>query len=212
MGGSADDPNEAILADMTDSERNAWRQALSGWPGDSWPNGPFPDWDAMGEEELAFNMNCSSRGMNQALAERDFANHDEFAPLLEAIDEFQGDLKLEITEADQAWSTCMADNGFPGIERQRQSQQQLSDEWVETWNEITGRPDWVGNPTLANSPELVNLRERELDQALADLDCRVATDFKARHQAQINAWETQFVNDHQASLNALRDAAAQFGN
>jgi len=53
------------------------------------------------------------------------------------------------------------------------------------------------------------LRERELEIALADFDCRVASDFSARQEARRIEIETQFVDDHHAALTALRAAAEQ---
>jgi len=53
------------------------------------------------------------------------------------------------------------------------------------------------------------MREREIDMALADFDCRVAVDYDARQAAVVNETETQFVNDHRSALEALRSAFEQ---
>jgi len=137
---------------------------------------------------------------------------DEFAPLFAALSEMQTRvLRIEISDAERDWATCMADAGYPGFERWFDPAQAISEAWTE-WHMSLDWENWDGrSPMATNDPELAALQEREIEMALADFDCRVVVNFDARQAARQLEAETQFYHDHQAELKALQSAAEQLG-
>jgi hypothetical protein len=118
-------------------------------------------------------------------------------------------LRIEISEAERDWASCMADAGFPGFERWFDPAQALQEAWLD-WHMSLDWENWDGrSPMAANNPELAALQEQEIGMALSDFDCRFAVNFAARQAARQLEAETQFYHDHQAALRALQAAAEQ---
>ena len=118
---------------------------------------------------------------------------NQFAPLHEALINMLNELNAEVSEAERDWTWCMADAGFPGFERQNDARFSIMD-----------------IPMFDLSPEEhAALTELEITTALADFDCRVATNFQARQDERRIAAETQFIQDHRHDLAALQSAMEQ---
>jgi len=204
--------------DLTETELAAFHRTLSGPPCEEWGEvdrigcSTPTDWT---RREIAEMQGCEGQAQLQIWDESPtgLSYSDEFASLFEAIEYFQVEFRRVIGDEEIDWAACMANNGHPGFERRENEdvfsfwslpERQIVD---ADWSIVT-RP---GNPTLANSPALQELLEQEINLALADLDCRTAVDYRARQTARRIAAETQFINDHQPELAALRDAAEQRG-
>ena len=191
---------------ISDSEYEAFSRALWGPPcseiGEIQPNGVcmMPDnWQedggCIGQAGLLLAAETPS-GLQQS---------DEFAPLFDAIDQMRANLRRDISEEEIDWAACMADNGFPVFERR------------EAPEVLTSQPEWKLHNEYGEfisefglfSPEIATFQQREIDMALADLNCRIETTYQARQDARRLAAETQFVNDHRAELEAIRAAAEQ---
>jgi len=191
MGGTDFGPNNQMLGELSESERAAWEEALWG-------------------EILGDDLNCFSRAWNQAWNEVDISRSEQFTPLMEAINQFQQLLDHDISAADHDWAICVANAGFPGFTRQTEAADSIWMARLEAVNETTRNPNWPGGePSATNSPLLAELQLREINLALADLQCRNSTDFQTRHNAHLTVLETQFVADHRADLEALRSALEQ---
>jgi len=196
---SATDPNTAIRAALTPAEDEAWQFAYYGGP----------DYDT--------NPGCWVTAQLTANAETPSGwarESQQFAPLMSAIDEFWESLSSDIPfEHERDWSYCMADAGYPGFDWQRDAQFSVLTELMELRNNgVFEGLFW--DPVIAAqsgelAPELTELREKEIDLALADFDCRQSTNYDAREAARITEAETQFLNDHRQELEALRDAIEQ---
>jgi len=197
------DPNADLLAAMSEAEATAWQQAL---------------WGVLSQtDDDSGDGHTGCWGWASAETDDDAALHavtmsDEFAPLVEALQRFSDVQWTEITEADRDWVNCMADAGHPGFEHRYDARNSIQTEQNEFWNNF----DWEswddgigGMPNPSDFPELAELGEREIELALADLDCRVTVDLQARNLAHQIAAETQFFNDHRAELEALRSAIEQ---
>ena len=197
-------PNAAFINSLSESEREAFNRALNGtFP----PDGSDYDFD----EWVLDPNNQGCRGL--AWQQTAFVIHqsDEFAPLFEAIDQFRENLTLSATDADIDWAACMAEAGYTGYQARpdfqalfNQKARAITTELQEQGRAITRWPELP-----ANQPEIAALFEREIETALADLDCRIATNWDARQQAAVFELEAQFVTDHQAQFNALRAAVEQ---
>ena len=123
----------------------------------------------------------------------------EFAPLFAALSDMKFALANEISSADRDWANCMADSAFPNFERQIDAR--------EFANERKAEFDLSYDGT--DTPERQRLREQLVELALADFDCRIATDFDGHQTERRIAAETRFVNDHRTELEALRSAVEQ---
>jgi len=192
------DPNDELVATFTEAEREAWYLAL---------NGPLEyrfgwgviDLNPTEWREARAKQGCA--GKAAVLAEnsdpRELLNTDEFLPLNEAILQFRATVfdNPLLAVIDAEWAFCMADAGHPGFEQQFEAQRSITQEWNSTDfdNQLAAR----------------GLQEREIELALADLNCRESTNYRERVNAITDAAETQFISDNQAAFNALRNAIEQ---
>lgn len=179
------------LADLSENEQLAWQWALYGDP-----------------DDYGNNPGCR-RQADTHLQESDPSTYlryeIEFAPLFDALGHFQQGLLAEISEADRDWVNCMAENGFPGFERQSDAQESV-------WDKNGALQRIIYEPELSLPNEIIVLQEYEVTIALADLNCREKTDFRARVDAIRVDEERRFIEDHRQELNALRDVVEQHRN
>jgi len=182
-----DDPNRAIYENLSEGEQTAWSEAL-------WGNG-----------------GCQSRAANVVREETPMSlfESDEFSSLYFAWLEMQYEAQINAIDADRDWSNCMADAGFPGLDVPSQaSELAMAEIPLGQFRDSNGffDPSLVDDPATATA-----IRSREIEIATTDLDCRIEVNYQARRDSHIIEVETQFVNDHRAELEALRDAAEQRG-
>lgn len=191
------DPNGDYVNSLSESEQQAYYETLNG--------PPIPE-DQMNEDgsyEYDWTQaGCYGWAQNE-VAQKNPAQSDEFKPLMTALDEFWTSTQESdaFDEVNAAWSSCMADAGYAGYEAQMDAQTAFSDELNAYYENQT---EWV-----EDDPELAALGEREIEVALADLDCREKTDFRAEYAKVQFALEEQFIADNRAELEALKAAAEQ---
>ena len=190
------DPNTEIRSRLSPAEEAAWQLAFFGGP----------DYEANPGCRALAQMNWNNQAP-LAVAQ----SSAEFAPLIEALFELQDTLFELPAEPERDLLNCLADAGYPGIERHWMVSTPIADELFQ----LTGADEY-GNywdPVAATQgelpAELADLREREIEMALADFYCRAAVDFATRESVRVYQAETQFVADHRSALAALRDAVAQ---
>jgi len=214
------DPNIEHTNSLSEAEREAHFLALLG---SGTMANPY-EWETDPELHQEYqndpaNWGCHQKAFAQRVENTAFGLRDseEFTPLFEAIDNFRADLALDVTEADRDWAICMHDVGQSGFDRRPDFPQMFRDQQSAIWNSlIESNPnwDWSRYPEgmgSINHPEFGALYEQETEMALLDLRCREATNFDARQQQHVYELETQFVNDHRAAFNALRNAIEQLG-
>lgn len=186
---STENPNDYIVNHLSTSERKAYQIALFGPP----------------RTEIGFigfdNMGCWGFAWETVSSDRSWgAESEEFAPLREAIELLNVQIAAMSSDADADWMNCMAGTGHPGFESPSEAAFSLADEFNAQFGTY---PD----PTLA--PGFADFREREISVALASLECRVQTNYRARQNAIRWEAERQFVTDHRTALDALRSAYEQ---
>lgn len=96
----------------------------------------------------------------------------------------------------------MADNGFPGFERQSDAQKSVGDK-KGTLQRI------IYEPGLSLPDEIIVIQKFEVTTALADLNCQEKTDFRGRVETIRVDAELRFIEDHRLELTALRDVVEQ---
>jgi hypothetical protein len=199
---------------LSESELDAFIRALWGPPPSEWAE-PIHgessfywtyDMSDFTTEQIWEHSGCLGQSMLIMMGDQPIGlfHSDEFAPLFEAINQMRNELGQEKTEAEGDWLACMADAGYPNIERREDAQNHI---WSAR-DRIRSSPGGF-RATAETSREMAALLEREIQTALADLDCRTAVDFQNRQDARRIEVETQFVSDHRLALEALRDAAEQ---
>ncbi|WP_432492855.1 hypothetical protein [Kineococcus auxinigenes] len=196
------DPNADYVASLTESEQIAYGEALSG---------PMPS-----EEEMAAmedgsyewdwtKSGCQGEAQHETMGE-DPLQGDEFKGLQEDISAFyEGQPSWPgMAEVDTAWSECMAAAGHSGLAVQADAQNSI----IEEMNGVYETMDPEGE---VDQTALDAIGEKEVELALADLDCREQTDYRSKVEDITFEQEQRFVDDHEAELDAMK-AAAEQGN
>ena len=205
------DPNVALWDAMSETEMQAWSEALWGPPFD------FPE-DGIMTPEMTEEWNANSGCAGLARAEIDagsgwtITQRDEFQPLMEAMNGIwvRVESDPEFAAINREWSSCMADAGHPGFDRPADAQNSIFEASNELWGNLGDDWDWSqGSPNSSNHPGFAALAEHEVELALADLDCRESVNLRDRQDAIQFAAEEQFINDHRAALDALLAAVEQ---
>lgn len=191
------DPNADYVMALSESEQTAYYEALYG---------PSPSEEEMSEDG-SYEYNWETAGCNgwadHEINGDDPLQSDEFADVMAAVTAFyESSASLPaIVDIDREWSACMDAAGYPGYATQADAQNSIYDEI----NGIYENSSETGPDEAAMS----ELHEREVELALADLDCREETDYRAKYQkAQFDA-EAQFIADHKTELEAMKAAAEQ---
>jgi len=97
----------------------------------------------------------------------------------------------------------MAGKGHPGFAQQRDAFRKIMD------LNFAARTSAGFDDNDADSPALSELREQEINLALADFHCRELTSYWDRYNELRNQKERQFIADNLPTLEALRDALEQ---
>lgn len=201
------DPNADYLNTLSESERQAFTEALWGrqsvTPTDAAsedaPDDAAPAWDWT-------TAGCQGAAQHEVGAE-DPLQTDQFAPLMNALSEFwqQSSTYPGMSEANRDWSACMDEAGHAGFTAQPDAAMSIHTELSALWN--TRGATSSDQPVAPDKTATAKLKEKEIDLALADLDCREKTDYTARsRKAQAEA-ETAFIAAHRSELEALKTAA-----
>ncbi len=192
------DPNADYVASLSESEQTAFYEALYG---------PMPDEEEMsegGEIEYDWTQAGCQGAAQHEVAGEDPSQSEEFKPLFEAINELYMDTASwpGMAELDAEWATCMEDAGQGGHANPMEAQNSIHEEMNKVYENV----DMSAEPSASGEPDqaaMDALAEREVELALADLDCREATDYRDRHAAITREVEQQFIDDHKAELDAM---------
>lgn len=211
------DPNQDYVASLSESEQAAYQEALYG---------PQPTEDQLNEDgsyEYDWeNAGCQGTAQHEVYGSQSLWENEEFADLTEAMQKMYQDVENDPrnVELDEAWASCMADAGFTGFSKQWDAQQSIYDEQNKFWE---NGPQWDESKSDEENQqvfedyqkqidkEMEPLKEKEIELALADLDCREKTDYRgAKMKIQFEI-EQRFVDDHKTELEAFKAAAEQHG-
>lgn len=192
------DPNAEYVESLSESEMTAYYETLYG---------PGPDEEEIGEDG-SYEYDWQEAGCYGA-AQHEVQGDDPYSseqhkPVMDAINAFYTDVQNDPALADlnRAWSSCMTEAGFPGFATQPEAQNSIYDE-INAFYE--SRPDGAE----MDDPEYLAIGEKEIELALADLDCREETDYRQASLKIQFELEEKFIQDHQAELDALKAALEQ---
>lgn len=205
------DPNQEYVQSLSESEQQAYWETAYGVP---------PSEDEIGEDG-SYEYNWEDAGC-QGWADHEMQGEDpwqaeEFADLRTKMDEFwmNSQESDEIKELNADWAACMEDGGEPGFASPSEAQQSIYDEQMKIQEAAYGdgstpvdfeSPDFV-DPM--KSPEMKALGEREIELALADLECRTKLSYTQEMMKIQFALEEKFIAENKADLDAFKAAAEQ---
>ncbi len=227
------DPNQDIVEAMSDSERDAYYEALHGPPDQGEPQidpetgEEYYEWEGFGE-------GCFGRAEEQVYGVQQ-EMWTELGPLMEEMwERIQADPR--VLEANADWSACMADRGFDYTDPE-DMYESLFDDLQSRFEEIVGPNGGFADPFEGWSEEeieaffeekseeeveeffrqaeqevqqnvdqeaLAALQQEERDLALANFECQAdMREVMVEVQAD---YEADFIRDNRDALEQIRDA------
>ena len=194
------DPNQDYVAAMSESESTAYYEAL---------HGPAVEYDEDAPaEEMEYDWTtagCYGAADHEVMGQQAY-DDPAFASLMEEMDGLYEDALADpaMVALDAEWAACMADAGFTGFTRQQDAAESIYEEQNSLYE--SGAEGEYVEPDPA---VLAELEERELETAVADARCREEVDYRATEQEIRFALEQDFVDTHEAELEALVAAHGQ---
>lgn len=200
-----EDPNQAYVDAMSDSERDAYYAALYGggfMTEDEWdPDAEIPEWDPA-------DSGCQGEAWGDGMG--DPSMDERFQPLMDELmrvyEQMQSD--PDVVAADRDWAECMADAGHAGMT----SPMNAAEVFYERQNEIYDGVDWGMTEAEMDAAQaqvdeaLAAMRDEEIAVALADFDCKEEVDHTARYAAVDHRMQQEFLDTHEAELAAYLEA------
>lgn len=181
MWSRGSNPNFDRVETMSEAEGEAYELAL--W-------GPVTEVDAdgsVGRDGGCSEQPDSPRGAGAAWL---VGVQEEATAFLAALDQ-----DTRFVEVDAAWASCMADAGFAERSPAAAEQRTRGD-----YQALVASDTWPENDVVAERAD------EELRLAVADMDCREATDWTAQHRAIEITLQQEYVDGHRADLEALAAA------
>ncbi len=182
--------NTAYRESLSPEARQAYDVALLGQPTD------------LGDGTVSYDgTGCTAPAELRDGAEAEYLRgvQEEVADYLQSL--WEGDDPL-LAEVDAAWASCMRDAGY-GDDSPRAAETRLLEEMLAVFE---AAPD---APVAAGTIEAGAEAERRV--ALADQDCRDATDWTARRRAVEHVLQQGYVEAHRTDLDALVAALSEPG-
>ncbi|GEA86163.1 hypothetical protein [Cellulomonas cellasea] len=184
------DPNAEYVAAMSEEERAAYQAALFGDQAAAAQGAaPSGDWTTQG---------CQGKAQHEVYEQGQAWADPEFATLQEEMtalyERATSDPKM--TEANAAWSACMAEAGYADLATPEDAVEAVSQEFSA-----------IVSATTAEAPEpdpaaVAAFTEKEIATAVADARCKASTEYEEKAREVQFALEQEFVDQHEAELDA----------
>jgi hypothetical protein len=203
------DPNQEYIEQMSEGELAAWSEAL---------HGPSVEGDVDQEYDWT-TAGCYGAAQHEVY--EGGVESDQFAGIeaeLERFSEASGS-DPRVVALDQAWSSCMADEGYGDLPGAYAAQDELYTEYntLQGWDDpeyaaSSESWDWEAEPEGPPAPEvdeaaLAAFTEKEISQAVADVECQERVDFVAERTRIDHELQQAFVDQHADELEAWATAA-----
>ncbi|KQW07581.1 hypothetical protein ASC66_00840 [Leifsonia sp. Root4] len=197
------DPNAEYTASLSESEQAAFYETLYG-PGPS-----EEEMEAMEAGDGSYEYNWETAGCQGAAQNevqggaQDAYNDPKFAGLFEKMNELYTKAMEQpaVKELDAKWADCMADAGYSEFTSKSEAMMSISDAQNEFYE--NQEFDETGVPIAPDEAAMEELRQKEIDVALADFRCSEKLDYMQKSLEAQFALETQFVEDNKSELDAL---------
>lgn len=197
------DPNADYTASLSASEQTAFYETLYG-PGPS-----EEEMEAMEAGDGSYEYNWETAGCQGAAqnevqgASQDAYTDPKFAGLFEKMNELYTKAMEQpaVKELDAKWADCMADAGYSEFTSKNEAMMSISDEQNAFYE--NQEVDESGVPIEPDPAAMEELRQKEIDLALADFRCSEKLDYMQKTLEAQFALETQFVEDNKSELDAM---------
>jgi hypothetical protein len=196
------DPNADYVASMSESEQQAFYEALYGAQTMSEEPIDEEDAEAQAEEYDWTTAGCQGKAQHEVYEAGQIWSDPEFKDLTEAMSELYEDAQSDerTTQAYAKWAECMADEGYDFANPQEAQQSIFTLTGEIPYDEETGTQDEAA---------LAEIREQEIATAVADRTCQDSTGAgRAALEAQF-AIEQDFIDAHKDELDAMIEKASQ---
>lgn len=191
------DPNQPYIESLSPTEQEAYYATLYGVP---------PTEEEIGEDGT-YEYNWETSGCEGAaqheIQGENYWEDEEFSDLTEAMSTLWEEQSKhpDVVALDEKWSACMADAEYPDLKSRSDAQTIIMDKQNEFWN--------GENAEGPSEEQLAELKQEEIDLALADFRCGKKLDYQnVQLRAQFDL-EEQFIEDHKSELDALVAAYAK---
>lgn len=219
--GPADDPNHEYRESLSPAAQEEYQKALWG------------DWEAVepaeenGELEMADPIDVGGCHTEAQQAVHGMGElEQEFSELWDAIAALEERVSEdpEVAEAEQAWSSCMAEAGYSGLSAVDDAREQVYERQSELFHiradpadqgdaaaqaedgvepEVLPSPDFA--PPEIDPDELARVQDFEREIAVADFECQQDSELDRIQQEVRFTLEEEFIETHRDQLEAYRD-------
>jgi hypothetical protein len=227
------DPNQEIVEAMSDSEREAYYEALYGPPDQGEPQ-MDPETGETYYVSEGWGGGCWGKASEEVYGQQN-QGYEELAPELEQMwERIQNDPR--IAEANQSWSACMAGKGF-NFESEQKMHETIYEDFQKRFEEIVGPGGGYGDPFVGWSEEeieaffaeksqdeidaffraaqeearadvdmvaLAALQEEEIELAVANFEC--SRELRTLYEELNKEYEAAFIEEHRDQLEAIRQS------
>jgi len=209
------DPNADYLATMSETEQQAFYEALYGAQSAATADMTDTTDEATATEYNWEDAGCQGKAQHEVYETGAYAAFADpaFTSLQEEMstvyDSLQNDSRL--TEVEAAWSSCMSDAGFDFATAQ-DAPNSISDQLNELHNGASSAATAGTDATEVSTPDpqvIADLQKTEIATAVADARCKKSVDYDAKYQKVQFALEQEFVDAHKTELDAWADAFSQ---
>lgn len=160
-------------------------------------------------------MGCNGRSAAEVYGDREALYDDpEVAAMWDEFKRASDEIGSEpdVVAATEAWSSCLADRGFPGHDDPEGVDDELYDRWSQMYGmTMTEVDDSVGlavepstGPAVPGTDEIEAFKHDEIVLAIADFECR--GDLEELRRTKQFAMEEGFVAEHLEVLTRIREA------
>lgn len=195
------DPNSEYVESLSESEQEAYYEALYG---------PPQEWDeSMEDEDYVYEPpteGCSNEAWASVNGDQEDPFSDpEFADLMESLNGYWEGVQEDprMGELNEKWVACVSEEGITDLTDRNSAQDTLQEEWntiTMELNENMGENDEWKEPSKEQKDEF---QQREIKAAVADYTCadklkwdKVIEDIDFEHAEK-------FVEAHKAELDAM---------
>ena len=207
------DPNQDYIESLSESEQQAFYEALSGpQPTEedmaAMEDDTFEwDWSKMGCSGVADHETQEMYGPGMAAME-----DPEFAELFESMEAVWAGIynyedpaatspNDDVAKLDREWSECMADAGYTDLTNPMHAQNVFMEESNSLYELPEGEdPEkWEG----PSEKQMSEIKKREIEMAVTDWECKDKLGYDDKVQQITFDLEQKFVDEHKAELDAL---------
>ena len=185
------DPNQPYVESLSPGEQEAYYEVLYG------PQATEEEMDDEGSYEYNWETaGCQGAAQHEISGEDPYSD-EAYSGLMDSMSEMYTKVESSpvMKEINAEWSSCMADAGYSDFTNKYDAAQSIYDESNELYSSETGE--------MPTDKALAELREKEIEVALADFKCAEETDYSNKQlEAQFEI-EEQFITDNKAELDAM---------